>query len=331
MERKQWLDNVRAIACIMVIIVHVTAITKYEFGKIDNLSWYITVIIDSASRMCVPLFLMISGFIFLGDKKVKASNVLRAFFALTFYSVLCMIYWSVIRGRDFFESVITIYQEPAMYHLWFMFYILAYYILFLIINIRQVNPKFGLLVVISVMTVFNVNLSDLIQLLTTYYIKNGFVINSLHLQLFMYCFAGAFIGVINESIRYKALAWFTCITSIILIVYLTIIKSYELGMLNPQYQNYNSVPVFLSSISAFYIIKNTTIFAKVQWFMNFVSQRSLAIYGVHAIILEIIRDKGFFLFHNPIMNIISTFLIVTVISIAMASAIKYFDKKNWVS
>lgn len=331
MERKQWLDNARALACLMVIAVHVTIITKHSFGKIDNIYWYVTVIIDSATRMCVPIFFMISGYIFLGEKNVKLKNIIRIFTALTFYSILCMAYLSIFKGRVFLDGLLTIYQEPSLYHLWFLFYIFSFYILFLIMNIRNINPFLGLLVVIIVMTAFNSNLSEIIRLTLDYTIKNNFAINSFYLQLFMYCFAGAFIGRIDDGGRYVLTAWLVCLLSILAVVLLTVFKSFMVGKLDSLYQGYNSIPVFFSSISAFYILRNQLAKKSLEKYINYISERSLAIYGVHVIFLEIIRMKQFYITSNPLINLVITYLLVLFMSVVTASIIRLCDKKGYVS
>lgn len=319
------------LACVMVLVVHVTAITKYSYGRIDDVYWYITVFLDSASRMCVPLFFMISGYLFLGGKNVKSKNLLKIFTALTFYSVLSAIFYSVYSTYNFIDSLLSIYEKPAMYHLWYMFYIFSFYILFMIVDVRKVSSKFGLLVVVVIMTILNDNLYEISNLLFGHKFRNNFVINAYYLQLFMYCFAGYFIGTLDDKGKYVKHAWVVCFTSIAAIITLTLIKSFEAGELYVLYQKYNSVPVFFSAISVFYIVKNSVEFTSAKKYIKFISERSLAIYGVHAIILEIIKYKKYYVFNNPLANLVSSFLILAILSIAAASLIKRYDKKGYVS
>ncbi len=49
-----WLENLRAIACIMVVVLHTAAIYVL---KSDGLYWEIGNIFDSFVRICVPIFL----------------------------------------------------------------------------------------------------------------------------------------------------------------------------------------------------------------------------------------------------------------------------------
>lgn len=69
-ERIIWLDNIRASACILVVILHTVSMYVIKFDK-NGIEWHTANIIDSISRICVPLFFMISGFIFMRKKEVK--------------------------------------------------------------------------------------------------------------------------------------------------------------------------------------------------------------------------------------------------------------------
>lgn len=330
MNEKIWLNNVRSLACIMVLIVHVTAIYKYSYGAIDTVYWYFAVILDSASRMCVPLFFMISGYLFLQGKNVKIKNLIKIFSALTFYSLLSVIYWSLFHGRDFLSGLSQIYTKPALYHLWFMFYIFSFYILFMFMSARNVEPKKGICVIASVFIILNFNLNELFQFFGINY-RNNFVITSYHLQLLFYCFAGVFIGNIKENQRFFKTAITLCTLSIMIIFALTIDKSIESNKLNPLFQGYTSIPVFISSTTMFYILKcygERPIFGRLT---KTISSYSLAIYGVHAIYLEIIRTKKIFLFDNPVLNLLSTILIVFSLSYLTAYLIRFFDKNGYVS
>lgn len=314
----------------MVLIVHATALYKYSYGTIESVYWYFAIILDSASRMCVPLFFMISGYLFLQGKNVKLKNLIKIFTALTFYSLLSVLYWKVFHGRDFFSGIVQIYTKPALYHLWFMFYIFSFYILFIFMSARNIEPKKGIAVIIGVFIILNYNLNELFQVFDISF-RNNFVITSYHLQLLFYCFAGVFIGNLNGHKRFLKTAVMLCISSIVIIVVLTIDKSIESNKLNPIFQGYTSIPVFISSITTFYILKchgENPIFG---YLTKTISSFSLAIYGVHAIYLEIIRTKSIFLFDNPALNLLSTILIVFLLSYLTAYLIKILDKNGYVS
>ena len=60
-----WLDYVRAIACCMVVLLHTAA--EYVL-KSEGVNWNFANLVDSFTRVCVPLFFMISGYLFFRKK-----------------------------------------------------------------------------------------------------------------------------------------------------------------------------------------------------------------------------------------------------------------------
>ncbi|WP_431105375.1 acyltransferase [Enterobacter kobei] len=330
LNREMWLDNVRALACLMVVVVHVTVLYKYIFGTMDVYYWSVAVALDSASRMCVPLFFMVSGYIFLSGKNVKLKNSWKIFTALTFYSVFSVLYYVIFTGGDIGELILDLYSSPRMYHLWFLFYLFTFYVIFSLVKIKDLDTKFALMLIILLFTVFNYKLNDIAMFLG-FQIKNGFFIRSDYFHLFLYTITGAYLARLEKNKKYLAVAFILLFISIISITVLTISKSFQSGKFDAVFQAYTSVPVFFSAISTFYIVRCITFNGSVATFSKLISRNSLAIYGVHAVILEIIIREKYFLSNNPAINMLCTYLIVFSISLAMAVIIKKCDRKGYVS
>lgn len=330
LERKLWLDNVRSLACIMVVIVHVTVLYKGEFGRIDNFSWYITTSLDSISRMCVPLFFMVSGFLFLHCKEVKRKNIVRVFTALTFYSLLASLYYSVFSNHDLLESMFSIYKKPEMYHLWFFFYLFTFYMIFKIVTIRDISNKTIILIIVALFTIFNYKLNDIFSLFGMTF-ENGFYIRSDYANNFLYCIAGAVIGRSNYYKGNAILLFSLSILSVFFTILFTVIKSSEIGRFDAIFQTYTSIPVFFSAVTMFAFIKNVNFPPKIQKISSFIAVNSLSIYGVHAIYLEIIRKKHLYIMDIPVANLFITFSIVMILSVITSIMIRKFDKNNYVS
>ncbi len=51
-----WIDNLRAVACIMVVMIHSTTYYVTRGAQVGELNWDIANVLNSASRACVPYF-----------------------------------------------------------------------------------------------------------------------------------------------------------------------------------------------------------------------------------------------------------------------------------
>ena len=65
-KRVYYLDILRVIACLSVIMIHVTA--NYLYTNFGSVNFVISNIINSLSRIGVPLFVMISGSLLLNSE-----------------------------------------------------------------------------------------------------------------------------------------------------------------------------------------------------------------------------------------------------------------------
>lgn len=59
-----WIDNLRGIACLMVVMIHTTTWYITNAQSISPVNWDLANVLNSASRVSVPLFFMISGYLF---------------------------------------------------------------------------------------------------------------------------------------------------------------------------------------------------------------------------------------------------------------------------
>lgn len=56
-QKIHWIDNLRAIACLMVIMIHTTTWYITNPSLVSSLNWDFANLLNSASRVSVPLFL----------------------------------------------------------------------------------------------------------------------------------------------------------------------------------------------------------------------------------------------------------------------------------
>lgn len=137
----EWLDSLRALAAIGVIVIHVsTPVVKMSYG-VDSGNWWTGNIYDSAVRFAVPLFLILSGATMLSKEytlkafyKKRFTRVLAPFL---FWMVIYWIYrWAVLPVEEQPCTVSTIFpwaiklflNEGISKHFWYVYMILFFYL-----------------------------------------------------------------------------------------------------------------------------------------------------------------------------------------------------------
>ena len=125
-------DILRIISAISIVLMHLTSGNLYSL-EIGSAGWTTSALINSVSHFGVPIFVMISGALFLSPgkeidiKKLWINNILRI--------TVCFVLWSFIYGivdfveyRNGFKGFIwcAIVSRP---HLWFLPMIIGLYII----------------------------------------------------------------------------------------------------------------------------------------------------------------------------------------------------------
>jgi surface polysaccharide O-acyltransferase-like enzyme len=131
------LNYLRAYAVALVVLVHASGPPLYAFNTVSRELWWTANIFDSFARTCVPLFVMLSGFLLLDPTKEES---LGTFFRKRLAKVVIpYVFWSAMyflwRSGFHQESLKLnkIFREfmdgTAYYHLTFMNIIVGLYLL----------------------------------------------------------------------------------------------------------------------------------------------------------------------------------------------------------
>lgn len=133
MERKLYLDILRVIATFAVIFLHVFA--KGVYGSLHTCNWYVAIVGDSLVRWSVPIFVMISGVLFLDPlKDLSVATIIRKYVKRLF---LAYVFWYVV--YCIFNFVLAYLSDDSLslgygildpgYHLWFLPMLMVVYLL----------------------------------------------------------------------------------------------------------------------------------------------------------------------------------------------------------
>ena len=74
-RRIYYLDVLRVVACMAVVMIHASA--PYLGKDIGSFNFWVGNVLDSLSRVAVPLFVMISGALMLDEKYVYTAEKLK--------------------------------------------------------------------------------------------------------------------------------------------------------------------------------------------------------------------------------------------------------------
>lgn len=114
-------DLARVLACVFVISDHITAWWKY--GDINASGWTTSIVYDSLSLWCVPMFFMLSGACS-RNTNVKKNMVRIAKFFLVFIivSIFFAATESVFNNFGLEQTIFNLFKNGFItkYHLWFM-------------------------------------------------------------------------------------------------------------------------------------------------------------------------------------------------------------------
>lgn len=151
-ERVLYLDLMRIAAIFCVVVIH-TCTVPWRTTAPSDLDWHILNVFDSAVRFCVPVFVMISGALFLDPareiqpRRLFTHNILRIVTAFLFWSVVyagLSFVLNFLRGMPITpQAVGELIRNIAVghYHLWFLFAIVGLYLITPLLRLITANKR----------------------------------------------------------------------------------------------------------------------------------------------------------------------------------------------
>lgn len=121
------ISHLRILACFMVILLHVAATDFHQFDE----RWWPANLWDSVTRICVPLFFMISG-----AGLLCKDEALNVFFKKRFLKILPpLVFWSIfyalwrwVNGQQSDNFLLSILSGPKPYPLWYLYALVGLYL-----------------------------------------------------------------------------------------------------------------------------------------------------------------------------------------------------------
>ena len=349
-KRHIYVDLIRCIACILVVLVHVSAI-DLKFYPIATCEWDFSNIMNCLGINGVPLFFMISGALILNEKyeiSIKKLIIGKALPLLLVYYLTLSIYnlipflkgwvpWELyIIKEELLEAVI--YGE-GVYHLWFIPIILVLYLLvpilkdaFKLKRICEYYLILFLVVGILIPTLLLLELPGPMRRFFTYYQeKTSLFMLSGYIGYFV---LGHYLHTFTKGLSKRKLlaVWIIFIVSFSATVLGCRYQSFTTGYTSSLFNTPLSLNVFLSSSGFYLLLKHYG--SKIESrnlssILGFFAKFTLGIYLFHPLVLEnisIINDLNKIL-PNVVICMLARLLIVVVLTFVMVFSFKLIFKR----
>lgn len=324
-----WIDNLRAVACLMVVMIHATTAVLTTPDKVGSLAWDVANLLNALSRAAVPLFFMISGYLFFGERSANRKHFVRIGGCILFYSAVALAYIACFTHIGFWPSLRTLLQKPVFYHLWFFYAIVVVYLLSPLINVKPVSGRYLAAALLILAVLANPN-GDKFAVDGVYLLPVNLYIAGDTFYYLLYALAGRAIGMMDTGRRgVSLLAALGLVGSVALIILGTRHQSLINGNLAATYYLYATPLVFIAAVSLLVWFKNC-LAQPVGWLAVF-SRHSLAIYGLHALIVNLLRHQGWDLDGYPLLDIFWVFGLALGLSLLLSVGLQKIDRRRLVS
>lgn len=269
-QKINYIVNLRVFACIGVILCHVAANNWY--GNIESKRWIVLTAYLAFSRFCVPIFLMISGVLFLRTetrvsfRKIYAHNILKLCVFLLFWGMCYQIYNLTVAQKIYVgegtlwtlisEGFQNVFRGETQAHLWYIYTIIGLYMI-----VPLLKPWIN-----------NLSKKEIEYFLVLYFIFNVIysVICNLDVEAFKiicnfssrlsinivggyigYLVLGYYLDAYELPDKMRKICYALGVAGFLFSAVLTVFYSRHLGAVTEIFWNYCSVFVFFWSIAVF--------------------------------------------------------------------------------
>ena len=327
-----YFDYLRIMATIAVIVLHISA-QNWHLTDVNSFEWKTFNFFDSLTRWGVPVFLMISGGLFI-EKSVEIKQIYSKYVLRLAVSFLT---WSFI--YSLLASNITISERVALifsghYHMWFILMIIGIYMCLPIIKSIATNSQ-TLKYYLILSTIFTFIIPQFLLLLNDFggeklislklILEN--IINSLKINIIVgyvtYFLLGFYLNKINFTKKQRYVVYLFGFIGTFATIYLDLIVALKTQQACSNYYDIFNFTVMLQAIAIFTLFK--TIKFKSRNFIVKLSKYSFGAYLVHVFIIYKL-DSIFALntlSYNPILSITCIATITTIVSFTISALINH--------
>lgn len=340
-NRIVYLDFLRIISIVGVIVIHVTSIGYLESDV--NSTFIISVAYNSLFRWSVPIFFMITGCLFLRkNKEIDFSIILKKYIprllmALVIfgviYSLLDMYLYNSFSIKGIIMIVWNVFSNNTGYHLWFLYALISIYLMIPIFRliVEKLKQK-QLLFVIVIWMIFSL-LPNQFNLIMSEF--------NLNLSLDWYsvsvCNWGGYVLLgyyLNEYGLKKSIEKLFIIFGVVSLFFCAFLNVHFTYINNKQFDAFTlseGLTTCIAAIAIFLMFKNSKIPQQFQLFITKIGKDVFGIYLIHVLINSTIfkilnLDLDFIpaIFSIPLYSIMV--FIISVLIVECLSSIKPISK-----
>ena len=326
-------DVLRIIAAFAVVILHVTS--QRLDTSFPSSEWEIRNVYDSFVRWCVPVFVMISGALFLNQGRnvnvgrLYKKNILHLIFIFLAWSFIYAIYLAIVKC-DYSISHILLRIIEGPVHFWFLKILIGLYvtipILRMITQNKQSEEYFLIVALITafvlpmIFTFIGLYNESYKSFALYHYNAYGIRIASGYVGYFV---LGHYLYTYRLSGLVKRFVYIMGLFSVLSVIFLTHWYSHRINASSELFYDNLNVFTLLESIAIYLAIIELKISKKYYPLVSRLSSLSLGVYLSHFLVIMLFNnlfgiDSGSF---NPLFFIPCYSLIVFVLSCLIVSLI----------
>ncbi|MCK5888793.1 MAG: acyltransferase family protein [Methylococcales bacterium] len=297
-----WIDVIRAVATFSVILLHSAFPILYAMNDVSPSVWWAGNIYDSMVRVCVPLFVMLSGYLLLDKNESLAiffsKRITKVVIPLIIWSLFYLVWTSYIEQREnlTFHHFYSLLIMPSYFHLWFLYTLIGLYLYIPILRIFVQKANTSLLIYFVVLWLFAASLIPLFEKITA--------INSMiDLKMISGAIGYLVIGHLFKRLHVTRQLFFLSIITYFSMITLTMAGTYFFTLNNngefyAGFYDFLSPNVIVMSIASFIFLRYNAEHTQPylpHWLKKLtqsISAASLGIYLIHAGILLSLK-KGY--------------------------------------
>lgn len=341
-KRVLYADYIRAIACLFVVVIHVSGSSSWYNIDVHTNEWAILEIYNTLVRCAVPLFVMLSGIFFLDPERnvtfrYLANKIIKLLVIYILWSAFYALAGSLLNGSfqlswAGFKTLVA-GTLGSKFHLWFIPMIMGLYLITPFVRpiARETRlMRYGI-VLFFAFAVFK----PFLMLLWPNEILSS-ILNRIPLEMFTgflgYYLLGYYLSKNDLPKLWRRISYALCGAGLVVTALMAIQQARQTnepgGFLSGEF----SIVVFLTAVSIFIACKrkftaNTPPGGGVYRAISFISDQSLGIYLTHVFFIELFEWAGLSVMSfTPILSVPAITVLVLVCSAGATYLLKKIGK-----